>query len=376
MELDNSQAATLDKFGFSHLEKGARSYTPGQTIFSEGEPGNELFVVLEGAISITVHGREVDRLDAGTIFGEMALVDDQPRSATAQAHTETILLPLDYKRFMDAVKRKPEFAVHVMSVMSTRMRRYMEEELRQQRMQEELKIGRRIQLSLLPDRCPNIPGMEFAATYQAARQVGGDLYDFILIPGEPNRLQFVIADVTGKGVPAALFMASARTAFRAESMSKNEPAEILARTNHLISLDIKTPLFLSAFYITIETDTGKMSFANGGHEFPYWLRKHKGDLESLSFPGVLLGAFDDMVFENHKIHLESGDYLVFFTDGVTEARNSEGGFYGNERLEQVINSQEWLNADALLAAIMESVRSYSGDTPPADDLTLVVMRRL
>ena len=158
-------------------------------------------------------------------------------------------------------------------------------------------------------------------------------------------------------------------------MSKNEPAEILARTNHLISLDIKTPLFLSAFYVSVETDTGKMSFANGGHEFPYWLRKQKGELESLSFPGVLLGAFDDMVFENHEINLESGDYLVFFTDGVTEARNSEGGFYGNDRLEQVIKSREWLNADTLLAAITESVKSFTGDTPPADDLTLVVMRR-
>ena len=375
MDLANNQIATLKKYGFSSQIDNARSFTPGQTIFQEGEPGDELFVVLEGTVSIIVQGREVDQIEAGDIFGEMTLVDDRPRSATTRALTDCKLLPLDFKRFMKIVQRTPEFAVHVMSVMSTRMRRYMEKELRQQQMQEELKIGRRIQLSLLPDSCPTIPGLEFAATYRAARQVGGDLYDFMLIPGEHDRLQFVIADVTGKGVPAALFMASARTAFRAESMSDRQPAEILARTNRLISLDIQTPLFLSAFYTIVETDTGRMSFANGGHELPYWLRKQKGKLETLSAAGVLLGAFDDIQFENKEIELESGDYLIFFTDGVTEARNSEGGFYGDERLEQVIKSRDWQSAGNLLEAIVENVNLFTGDTPPADDLTLVVMRR-
>jgi serine phosphatase RsbU (regulator of sigma subunit) len=375
MVLEKNQLTTLKEFGFSQQEDNARSFAQGQTIFLEGEPGDELFVVLEGVVSIIVQGREVNQIKAGNIFGEMTLVDDRPRSATAQAFTECKLIPLDFRRFMEIVQRTPEFAVHVMSVMSTRMRQYMEEELRQQRMQEELKIGRRIQLSLLPDSCPTIPGLEFAATYRAAREVGGDLYDFMLIPGEHDRLQFVIADVTGKGVPAALFMASARTAFRAESMSDRQPADILARTNRLISLDIQTPLFLSAFYIIVETDTGRVSFANGGHELPYWLRRQTGELETLSASGVLLGAFDDIQFENKEIELESGDFLVFFTDGVTEARNSDGEFYGDERLEQVIKSRDWLSAGNLLEAIVENVDLFTTGTPPADDLTVVVMRR-
>ena len=265
-----------------------RSFTAGQTIFKEGQPGDELFVVLEGMVSITVQEREVNQIEAGNIFGEMTLVDDRPRSATARAFTDCKLLPLDFNRFLEMVQRTPAIATDVMSVMSTRMRRYMKDELQRQRLQEELKIGRRIQLSLLPDSCPVIPGMELAATYRAARQVGGDLYDFILTPGEHDRLQFVIADVTGKGVPAALFMASARTAFRAESMTDSHPAEILARTNRLIFHDVQAPLFLSAFYIIVETDTGRMSFANGGHELPFWLRKQTGELETLSASGVLL----------------------------------------------------------------------------------------
>ena len=375
MDLINNPQILLEQYSFADQAENAQSFSQGQTIFSEGEPGDKLYVVLEGTVSIAVQNREVDRLEAGSIFGEMTLVDDRSRSASAQAKTDCLLLPMDYPRFIKVVQRNPEFAVTVMSIMSDRMRKFMDEELKQQRLREELKIGRRIQHSLLPDACPDLQGWEFAAIYRSARQVGGDLYDFILVPGDDNHLNFVIADVTGKGVPAALFMASARTAFRAESMNSRQPATVLSNTNHLISLDIKSPLLLSAFYAILDSETGRVSFANGGHEPPYWLQNKKRQLQTLSAAGVLLGAFNGFRYEQEEIELLHGDCLVFFTDGVTEARDAQGNFYGEERLEETIRRNDWRNADKLLKAIVHDVDLFTGDTPPADDLTIVVIRR-
>ena len=180
----------------------------------------------------------------------------------------------------------------------------MKEEIERQRLQEELKIGRRIQQSLLPQKCPVFPGWEFAAIYRSAREVGGDFYDFILPPEDPERLHIVIADVTGKGVPAALFMATSRAAMRAESVSTLRPSEALGKVNRLVTLDTRSPLFLGAFYATLETKTGRLTFANGGHEWPLWLHKESGEVSYLEARGLVLGCFPRNHFggkaDNHR----------------------------------------------------------------------------
>ena len=197
-------AAELDRF----FARERRVVWPADSvIIREGEIGDEMFVVLDGELAISRHGMRIDYLTPGMIVGEMAMIDDRARSATATAVTESTLIHLDRARFQELVSRSPEFALWVMNVMSIRTRRLIEEEVRRQRMEEELAIGRRIQLSLLPRGCPQAPGYEFAAGYRAAREVGGDLYDFIVQPDDPSQIHIVVADVTGKGVPAALYMA-------------------------------------------------------------------------------------------------------------------------------------------------------------------------
>ncbi|HRO25210.1 MAG TPA: cyclic nucleotide-binding domain-containing protein, partial [Promineifilum sp.] len=177
---------TPDERALFFSEEG-RIVLPSQTvIMREGDPGDEMFVVLEGELVISRLGKQIDRLGPGMILGEMAMVDDQPRSATATTATPCSLIRLDRNGFRDLVGRSPEFALRVMNIMSVRTRRLIEEEVQRQRMEEELAIGRRIQLSLLPPACPLIPGYEFAAGYRAAREVGGDLYDFIVQPGKPH----------------------------------------------------------------------------------------------------------------------------------------------------------------------------------------------
>lgn len=365
----------LRDYGLLEQSSDAVSFQAGQVIFSEGEPGCELFVILEGIVVITVQGREVNKLGLGEVFGEMTLVDDQPRSASAIALTECNLFPLDREQFTRMVGQWPELAVHVMSVTSTRLRKFMKEELKRQRLEEELKIGRQMQFNLLPEECPLIEGWDLAATYRPAREVGGDLYDFIFQDDASKQFQFVIADVTGKGVPAALFMASARTAFRAESQNGRAPGEILSRTNQLLFRDVKSPLFLSAFFAILDSETGWVSFANGGHEPPFWYQDKSDSLVRVPAAGMLLGAFEGIIYKDQQIEMDSGDFLVFFTDGVTEARNKVGAFYGEDLLGNVIDSFEGGSAFTLLQLILKDIGSFVGDTPAADDLTLVVIKR-
>lgn len=366
---------TMRGYGFFSQPEDYLLYTAGQVIFEEGQIGEELFVLLEGEVVITIEGTPIDRLTAGSIFGEMALVDDNPRSATATADVDSKLLVVDATRFVELLRDHPDFGVKVMSIMSSRLRRLMEEEVRRQRLEEELRIGRRIQLSLLPEVCPTIEGWEFTATYSAAREVGGDFYDFIIEPDDPFQINIVVADVTGKGVPAALFMTSCRTAIRAESLSGRGPAETLQRANRLISLDTRSPLFLGAVLATLDARSGRMVFANGGFERPLWLRAETHQVEELSSKGMLLGAFQEVYLQEREIEIAAGDFLIFFSDGITEARDATGGFFGDEGLREVLIAQEWHSAQQLLQAIVEAVNEFVGDHPQADDLTLIVIQR-
>jgi sigma-B regulation protein RsbU (phosphoserine phosphatase) len=251
----------------------------------------------------------------------------------------------------------------------------MTEEVRRQHMEEELAIGKQIQLSLLPAGCPQLPGWEFSAFYRSARQVGGDLYDFVVSPNEPQRLNIVIADVTGKGVPAALFMAMSRTLVRAEIAHGYMPATILKHTNRFIVKDAHARLFLSMFCASLDIATGCVTFANGGHEWPLWRQAKTGLVEYLKASGFLLGVLPDIDPVESQIAVEPGDFLVFYTDGLTETRNEAGEMFGEERLQWLVHEATAVSAPAMLTIITTAVADFAVDTPPSDDFTLVVVKR-
>jgi len=257
--------------------------------------------------------------------------------------------------------------------------RLHQEEIQRERLEEELTIAREIQLSLLPETCPVIPGWEVAAAYRPARTVGGDLYDFLELPGEPRRMGLVIADVTDKGVPAALFMAFSRTIIRTMSMSGRygSPADVLRRANRLIVRDVQSDsrLLLSAFYATLDIDGGRLTYTNGGHNPPLWLQAATGEVQALPARGIVLGIFEDIQLEEHAIQVAPGDLLVFYTDGVTEARDTGSQFFEEERLRDVVVAHPEASAQQLVEAIIEAVEAFSGEAPQADDITLFVVKR-
>ncbi len=250
------------------------------------------------------------------------------------------------------------------------------EEIERQRMEDELAVGRQIQLSLLPARHPKANGWEFATLYQPSREVGGDFYDFFKLAGNPNQLGLVIADVSGKGVPAALFMALSRSIIRTRSMSGRHPADVLTRANNIIYKDTRSKLFLTAFYATLDLKSGWLAYSGAGHNWPMWLRAQTGKVTDMVARGTIMGAFEEIELEEHEIYVAPDDTIVFYTDGITEAMNANEDLFGEDRLRNVIAANAKAGAQQMLDAIINAVTGFISGTPQADDLTVFVVKRL
>ena len=355
-------------------EAEALSFAAGEQIFATGDIGTAMYYILSGEVRITVEERELDYLRPGQVFGEMALADNRLRSATATAVTPCKLIAIDKEQFATLSQQVPTFATEVMCTMSIRLRRYMEEEVKRLCLEEEMAIGQKIQLSLLPESCPGIPGWTFAASYQAARQVGGDLYDFIPDTQNPDILHLVIADVTGKGVPAAMFMAVCRTIIRTEVCNGRSPADILTRTNQQLMNEKRSLPFLTAFLGSLHLKTGRLVYATAGHDRPYWVRANGEPLQQLSGRGMLLGAFPTIRLDECEMTLEHGDSLILYTDGITEARNG-ANLFDESRLEAAIARCISASASEIAQGILLAVNQFTGNLPQSDDMTLVVIQR-
>jgi sigma-B regulation protein RsbU (phosphoserine phosphatase) len=242
-----------------------------------------------------------------------------------------------------------------------------------ERLERELQLAHEIQQTFMPGRLPQLPGWELAVTWRAARQVAGDFYDFFELPG--GRLGLVIADVADKGMPAALFMTLTRTLVRAAALEEESPRAALARVNDLLVPDAQQGMFVTGVYAVLLLETGQLIYANAGHPPPLLLHSRTGELEQLGTGGMALGVLPGINLKERIVSLESGDTLIFYTDGVTEAFSPEDAIYGEGRLRATIRAAGGASAQAMLDAIIDSVTAFVGDNPPSDDITLMVLRR-
>jgi serine phosphatase RsbU (regulator of sigma subunit) len=250
--------------------------------------------------------------------------------------------------------------------------------MRRLRMEEELALGRQIQLSMLPREWPQVAGWEFVAFYEAARQVSGDFYDFFPMPGDAGRWAVVVADVSDKGVPAALFMALSRTTIRNTVLRGWEPAQALVLANRFIQEDSESDMFLSILLGALDTANGRLTLANAGHVYPLWWQLSTQACHSLISSGSVLGVLSEVEIEEQQIEIAPGDVLIFYTDGVTEAINEHYEEYGLARLKAVVSQsagQPQATARSITDAVLEDVHQFVADTAQYDDITLVVIRR-
>ena len=254
--------------------------------------------------------------------------------------------------------------------------RLHQDEIARQRLEEEIAVGREIQLGFLPKSCPTPQGWQFCDVYQAARIVGGDFYDFFSLPGDESRLGLVIGDVSGKGVPAALYMAVSRSLIRSAAASGLSPNKTLEMANKLILEASGSDMFLSAFYAILDLAAGEMTFANAGHNPPFWYRASTGQVEALRADGIVLAVLDDISLEQKTVNIEPGDVLAFYTDGVTESMNGDWQEFGEERLIAVMSAKVQEDASAIMHGIVDAVNDFSKNVDQSDDFTLFVVKRL
>jgi serine phosphatase RsbU (regulator of sigma subunit) len=246
------------------------------------------------------------------------------------------------------------------------------------RLESELSMARQVQSELIPQEVPQIKGWEFAARWLPAHQVAGDFYDFI--PTVEKGLGIVVADVSDKGMPAALFMALTRSTVRASMDPSLSPSEGVARSNSRISEDSTSGMFVTLFYGLLDPLKGSLTYVNAGHNPPLHFHQGKragqGFLSQLERTGMALGVDPDTSYGQISLATNPGDFMVFYTDGVTDALNAAGQDFGMENLETVIFSQRSNSAQEIASALEYALTRFIGDQPLFDDITFVIARRV
>ncbi len=243
-----------------------------------------------------------------------------------------------------------------------------------ERVSTELSMASQIQTNMLPHSFPAFPDrkeFDIYASMDPAKEVGGDFYDFFLI--DEDHLCMVMADVSGKGIPAALFMMIAKTILKNCAMMWSSPAEILERTNNAICMNNQVDMFVTVWLGILEISTGKIVAANAGHEYPV-IRHADGAFELMKDPhGLVIGAMDDMKYREYEIMLEAGAKLFLYTDGVPEATDAQNSMFGIERMLQALNMDPDVDPEQILQRVRSEVDLFVKDTEQFDDLTMLCL---
>jgi sigma-B regulation protein RsbU (phosphoserine phosphatase) len=244
----------------------------------------------------------------------------------------------------------------------------------QGRMQRELQMAREMQTTFLPQEVPQVHGWEFASRWHPAREVAGDYYDFI--PVGPDSIGLVIADVTDKGAPAALFMVFSNSIVRGSVHPSISPADAMANSNRLICAKSPNAMFVSLVYIQVDLKNSRATYVNAGHNMPLYYQHAEDRLQSLSRTGMVMGIEPETPYTQRDLALEPGDFLVLYTDGLTDAINASGQEFGVKRLEELILENRHASVDEIINRLDEAVILHTGDITPFDDITLLIAKRL
>jgi phosphoserine phosphatase RsbU/P len=369
----------------------------------EGDRGDRFYVIIDGEVEVvkalgTPDERVLSKLGPGDSIGEMSLLDrDGLRVASVRTVRPVQMLEMTRADFDALLQRRPSVAYEIARSLSLRLRdsdnatiRDLQEKNRElaeayhhlqaaqaqiiekERLERELQVAREIQESILPRFLPILPGFDFGARMIPARAVGGDFFDFIHL--DEDNLGIAIGDVSGKGVPAAIFMAMTRSLMRAEARRSISPLEPLQGVNRHLSEMNDAGMFVTVLYGVLNRTTRVFNYVRAGHEPPI-LCGMNGELTRPGFDqGHPLGVFPDPSLDEQSVVISVGGTLVIYTDGVTEAVNEAGELFGLRRLRHAIREHCRGSAQGTCDGIMKAVMNYQGALPQHDDITLVAVR--
>jgi serine phosphatase RsbU (regulator of sigma subunit) len=370
------------------------SVLAGEIIFEKGDTSTSMYIIARGQVQVHDGKWVLNHLGQGEVFGEMAALDPDVRSASITAEVDTTLFRLDQEFLLDLMSKEEDALRAIIHTLSQHLRARSRDLVRdfehREALERELEIGREIQASFLPEKLPLRPGWEFAAHFQAAREVAGDFYDVFPLTGN-ERIGLVVGDVCDKGVGAALFMTLFRSLIRASATSdillcpeSASPADgdahaarlkesITLTNDYIASTHSQTSMFATLFFALLHPSSGSLLYVNGGHEAPLILGP-TGVRTRLERTGPAVGLFPNMEFEVKEARLEPGETLLAFSDGVTEAMDQGGQLFGEERLLSLLVGAD-LSAAALLSRIGASLDDHTAGTGQSDDITMLAVRR-
>ena len=250
------------------------------------------------------------------------------------------------------------------------VRQQQQEAQQRERIEQELRVASLIQQTLLPKSLPELDGYRVAVYYQPAREVGGDFYDFLQLPDD--RLGFVVGDVTDKGVPAALVMATTRSIMRAAANRLDSPGKILGRVNDLLYPDIPPNMFVTCLAALLDTKSGRLRYANAGHDLPYL--RHADGVAELRATGMPLGLMPGMSYEEKEVALDAGDSVLFYSDGLVEAHDPERKMFGFPRVQGLVGAHP--GGTTLIDFLLAELERFTGEGwEQEDDITLLTLQR-
>ena len=340
------------------------------------------------ALEILESDRDIDmvlsdinmpRMDGLTLLEQIPSVDPNIRSVIVSAYGDMKNIRTAMNRgAFDFVTKPIDFADLRITIDKTRRHLAMLREALATRdklvaVQNELSVAHKLQQSVLPTEFPERLGCAIFGNMEPAKDVGGDFFDVITL--ERGRVGLAVADVSGKGVSAALFMMQARTLLKGAAIGHPRPGAVLAEINALLEEDNEAAMFVTFFYGVFDPATGVFVYANGGHNPPVVVAADGGCAQLPLTGGIALGLMPGLEYEEAEATLGPGDTVVLYTDGVSEAMNAQNEEFGMERLEAVFADQPAASAEEATGRIFEAVRQFAGDTPQSDDITCLTLMR-
>lgn len=358
----------------------------GEILLSPGEENHHLYLLLSGELLVyidAIGSGSSFTLEAGEYTGEMSIIDDDVPSAFVVAEMPSRVLQIHEDLFWEEIAKYRSVLRHMLHRFSQRMRNQisltvssLEQQLRYEHLQRELEAAGKIQANILPQQTPLFPDhpqVDVCAKMAPAQQVSGDFYD--AFPIDDDHICIAVGDVSGKGLPAALFMVRVVTLLRMSMLKRRNFNSVLPRINALLSENNPECNFVTIFLGMLNVKNGRLQYLNGGHNPPFIARNGQ-PFAPLPMPqGALLGFSDQATYDSAEIMLQPDDTLLLYTDGITEAENVQSEFFLEEKALHVLNQlKSTATVDEIVNKLYKAVSQFSKGVPPSDDMTLLALR--
>lgn len=359
--------------------------SPDDILLEPDQSNNNLYLLLEGLLKVHIETKDSEEgflIQPGEFIGEISVIDGNPPSAYVISKQQSRVLAIPDFVLWEHFFKNATIARNFMRMFAHRLRdrnqhiqRALEQQLCLKHLQKELSIARNIQASMLPSEtslCKHFPNIDVETSMIPANEVGGDFYD--AFPLDKNHICLSIGDVSGKGIPASLFMVKTLTLLREEVIRYRELPLAVSQLNKKLCQDNSSCMFATLIVGILDINQGCFSFINAGHNQPLLFASDMSSEFVASPKGILVGINEYAQYQITELQLNKNDTLILYTDGVTEAMNSEGEVFSDYRFKNLLSLQDMSSARNVVQKINNSVKEFAGNAPQSDDLTLSVLR--